>query len=76
MRRCDERTSVGLFACPRCEGEVHESVSDGETTNFRCLACGACWHVELGYISRVAPGTCPGCEHRQQCLLNSAQLTT
>jgi hypothetical protein len=31
-----------------------EAVTDGETTNFRCLACAACWHVELGYIGLVS----------------------
>ena len=35
-----------------------EAVSDGETTNFRCLACAACWHLERGYISLVDAETC------------------
>ena len=47
---------TGFFACPRCGCEEMEAVSDGETMNFRCLGCAACWHVELGYIGLVDTG--------------------
>jgi hypothetical protein len=41
-----------------------EAVSDGEMTNFRCVRCRGCWRIELGWVSRIGPSTCPGCEHR------------
>ena len=53
------RIVSGFFACPHCGSEEMEAVSDGETTNFRCLACAACWHVELGYIGLVDTETGP-----------------
>jgi hypothetical protein len=40
---------------------------DGELTNFLCPNCGACWHVEQGWMYRVNPATCPGCSHRDIC---------
>jgi hypothetical protein len=57
-----------LPECPKCRSEVFESVTDGETANFLCLACLDCWHVELGWIHRVDPRHCPGCEHLDLCL--------
>lgn len=67
-RSCEERTTSRILVCPTCEHNVMEAVSDGEMTNFRCLSCGACWHIELGWVSRVDPSTCPGCEHRTECM--------
>ena len=48
-------TGQTLFVCPNCGSGQLESEFDGEFTNFRCRACGACWHWELNYISRVSP---------------------
>jgi hypothetical protein len=55
-----------VLMCPDCGGEVMEAVSDGEMTNFRCVGCGGCWRVELGWVSRIVPSTCPGCEHHME----------
>ena len=55
----DERTLVrGLLRCPACDADAFEGVAVGFDVNLRCVACGACWHVELGYISRVDPRSC------------------
>jgi len=53
--------------CPRCGSESLQAVNDGELVNFLCIGCRACWHVSLGYIERVDPTTCPGCEARDLC---------
>ena len=61
---------VGLGAvtrCPACAGAL-EAVSDDDETNLLCIECGRCWHLELGYVSRVNPMTCDGCPHRPVCL--------
>lgn len=57
-----------LFECPDCGGDRLEAVSDGELTNFRCTSCGSCWHLELGWVSRVDPVACLACPHREECL--------
>ena len=44
---------------------------DVDEPNFLCQACGRCWHVELGFVSRVDPLTCMGCPHRPECLARS-----
>jgi len=56
-----------LVACPECGGRQLDFVTDGELTNFLCAACGCCWHVELGWVHRVDPATCPGCPSRAVC---------
>ena len=58
----------GVLACPTCGNDVLEAVSDGEDTNFLCLGCWACWHWDLGYLIPVSATTCPGCQHRDECL--------
>ena len=62
-----------LPACPACGSGDLDAVSDGELTNFLCRACLRCWHVELGWVQRVTPSTCPGCAHRGACLSAEAQ---
>lgn len=59
-------TSV-VLACADCGGDRMHAVYDGERTNFRCARCGACWHVELGFVSRVDPAHCPGCDAFPDC---------
>ena len=69
VRRIDGPvSSVRLERCPECGGGRLTAVSDGGRTNFFCEDCALCWHVELGWVSRVNPGTCPGCSKRGQCL--------
>jgi len=61
---------TGMFDrpdCPECGADDLVAVSDGEQTNFLCPRCGRCWHIELGWVHRVAPATCPGCDRRDQC---------
>lgn len=53
--------------CPECGAAGLRAVTDGERTNFLCPSCGCCWHLELGYVSRVDPATCPGCPWRYKC---------
>lgn len=59
---------IGLLRCPRCGSAESEAVSDGEMMNFLCRSCWSCWHVELGFVHHVDPTTCPGCQHRGECL--------
>lgn len=54
--------------CPECGGSRITPVTDGDRTNFFCEDCALCWHLELGWVARVDPGTCPGCPRRPECL--------
>src|SRR5262245_57689506 len=56
-----------VTACPECAGQLR-AVSDGEMTNLWCGRCGRCWHLELGWMSRVDPVSCPGCAKFRKCL--------
>ena len=56
-----------LDRCPGCGAGMLYTVCDGETTNFLCRSCSRCWHAELGWVRRVDPTTCPGCEWRSTC---------
>lgn len=53
--------------CPRCGASAFLAVTDGDEVNFVCTECGACLHVELGYVAIVDPFTCPGCDRRHEC---------
>lgn len=57
----------GLPGCPDCGPVELYPVFDGEMTNFYCPLCGSCWHVELGFVARVNPATCPGCQIQLIC---------
>ena len=41
------------LVCPDCGKEEFVVVIDGDIVDFRCTACDACWHVELGWVRRV-----------------------
>jgi hypothetical protein len=62
-------TMVGPLArCPGCRSSQLRAVCDGEDTNFVCLSCLACWRVAMGFVSLVAPATCPGCQLHDACI--------
>ena len=56
-----------LARCPECGGTDLRCVTDGELTNFFCVACASCWHLELGWVHRINPSTCPGCPFHPLC---------
>ena len=56
------------FGCPNCGASRFEAVTDGKDVNFLCTSCGLCRHVELGYVRRVDPVTCRGCDRNEECL--------
>ena len=63
-------------ACPDCGGATFRFVSDGQMTNMVCTACFACWHPELGQVSRVSPETCPGCALAPECRAATEPVTS
>jgi hypothetical protein len=56
-----------LDACPACGATELHPVYDGELMNFFCPLCISCWHVELGFVHRIRPETCPGCQYQLIC---------
>ena len=56
-----------IDACPGCGAVELHPVYDGELLNFFCPLCVSCWHVELGFIHRIPPETCPGCQYQLVC---------
>jgi hypothetical protein len=58
-----------LLECVACGSKRLEPVVevDTEEVHFLCQDCMRCWHVELGYVHRVAPHACHGCPHRRHC---------
>ena len=54
-------------SCRACGDDRLVPVTDGEQTNFICVGCAACWHVEQGWMYRVDPATCPGCAYQAEC---------
>jgi CBS domain-containing protein len=67
----DEMTTellAGWPACPQCQGHWLSSVTTvEEDTNFLCLLCRSCWHVQDGRLVRVDERTCPGCPDHNFC---------
>ena len=45
--------------CPECLGPL-TPVPSFDEVNFYCPDCNACWHVSMGYLTRLDPATCPG----------------
>jgi len=67
----DEPASIRrpLAHCPACGSADLEPIVaiDAEQVNFLCGTCGRCWHVELGFVSRVRPANCHGCTNQGGC---------
>ena len=57
-----------IDACPQCGAVELHAVFDGELMNFLCPLCMSCWHVELGFVHRINPGSCPGCQYQLTCM--------
>jgi hypothetical protein len=57
-----------LDTCRSCGSERLTAVFDGESTNFLCEECHACWLVTMGWVVRVDPSTCPGCPRHEECV--------
>lgn len=66
------RDTNGIFpafdTCPACGAEELHAVVAAREVNFACAACGACWHLEFGWVHRVEPASCPGCRAQGVCL--------
>ena len=68
-----EATAAGASAhyappgCLNCGPVELHPVFDGELTNYFCPLCGSCWHFELGFVVRVHPEACPGCQLELVC---------
>jgi hypothetical protein len=58
-----------LERCVACGSEQLEPVVENDTdeVHFLCRDCMRCWHVELGYVQRMAPHACHGCPNRARC---------
>jgi hypothetical protein len=58
-----------LPRCPSCDSEELASIVESETfdVHFLCRDCTRCWHVEGGYVHRMAPDVCHGCPHVSEC---------
>lgn len=54
--------------CPSCDTDGLQPVGAAGDVNFACTTCGCCWHLELGWVQRVDPGSCPACRERGICL--------
>jgi CBS domain-containing protein len=66
----DEATAEAMAAlgpCPRCDGQWLRPVSTAEATNFLCLWCRTCWHLENGTFVPVETRTCRGCPDHNFC---------
>jgi len=58
-----------LAHCPACGSDRLDPVVERErrTVHFLCRDCSRCWHVELGAVHRMTPGTCLGCPEQTRC---------
>ena len=59
-------------SCRACGAAGLAATAGSGRTSFLCTACGRCWRVELGRISRVDPHECADCQYRQECLARTA----
>jgi hypothetical protein len=59
---------AGRPSCPQCQGDWLSPVATAEDeTNFLCLQCRSCWHLDGGALVRVNTGVCPGCPDKHFC---------
>jgi hypothetical protein len=58
-----------LARCPECGSARLDPVVEAGVAevHFLCRNCARCWHVDLGFVRRVAPATCLGCPERARC---------
>jgi hypothetical protein len=58
-----------LDHCPSCNSWQLQPVVaiEAGTVQFLCGSCNRCWHVELGFVSRVNPTVCDGCPQTERC---------
>lgn len=61
--------------CPECGNGRLRAVQEGALTNLSCPSCGSCWHAERGFVRRVDPATCAGCEDHAECDARQADRT-
>ena len=58
---------AGLRHCPRCRRGWLRPVSTSNATNFLCVLCRACWHLQDGGFVQVETRSCPGCPEHNFC---------
>jgi CBS-domain-containing membrane protein len=66
----DEATLARVTAiggCPHCGSDWLRPVATADATNLLCLACGACWRLHAGRLTRVEPRSCSGCPEHNFC---------
>ena len=58
-----------LEHCPGCGSDQLDPIValEIEDVHFLCAVCSRCWHVELGYVHRVAPTSCIACPTPARC---------
>jgi hypothetical protein len=61
-----------IDTCPDCQSHDLCAVHDGRGTHFFCNSCAACWTMSLGWVRRVNPLTCAGCNRRTDYLAKQA----
>jgi hypothetical protein len=66
--RLEPPSVAGFAACEACGSSNLQTVVDREDVNLLCRGCGRCWHIELGFVTRVNPRTCVDCPERAPCL--------
>jgi hypothetical protein len=56
--------------CPQCLGPL-TAVAIHEHAEFYCTPCDACWHVALGYLTRLDPPRRRGALVRREDVSNA-----
>lgn len=56
-----------LEGCPSCGATELYPVPAGDSVNLLCPSCLSCWHEEVGSVTQVDPGLCPGCQFELIC---------
>ena len=58
---------AGLRHCPRCGRGWLRPVSTSDATNFLCVLCHTCWHLQDGGFVPVETRSCRGCPEHNFC---------